>query len=188
MKQIKKLLRKYPEWYFRLRGVRMSWMRFRKGLKDVDPRAYIAPGCGVHSDLKMEAYSFLNIGCLIYPKVSIGAYTMFAPRAVVVGGDHRFDIPGTPIIFSGRYEVPETHIGRDAWIGYGAIIMAGCSIGDGAIVAAGSVVTKDIPAYEIHAGTPAKQIKDRFPDQAAIEIHRRKLELPPTAGEYCDFI
>lgn len=166
----------------------MSWLRYRKGLKNVDPRAYIAPGCGVHRDLKMEAYSFLNINCSIYPKVSIGAYTMFAPRAVVVGGDHQFDVAGTPIIFSGRQEIPETRIGRDVWIGYGAIIIAGCTIGDGAIVAAGSVVTKDIPPYEIHAGVPAKKIKDRFSDPAEIENHQRKLDLPPAAGEYCDFM
>ena len=166
----------------------MSWLRYRKGLKHVDPRAYIAPGCRVRRDLKMEAYSFLNINCSIYPKVSIGAYTMFAPEAVVVGGDHRIDKPGTPIIFAGRDTIPETHIGRDVWIGYGAIIMAGCKIGDGAIVAAGSVVTKDVPAYEIHGGAPAKKIRDRFDDPAEIEVHQRKLEMPPAAGQYCDFL
>ena len=51
------------------------------------------------------------------------------------------------------------HIGNDVWIGYGAMIMAGVTIGDGAIVAAGAVVTKDVPPYSIVGGIPAKFIK-----------------------------
>ncbi len=53
----------------------------------------------------------------------------------------------------------------DAWIGYGAIIMSGVHIGKGAIVAAGTVVTKDVPPYAIVGGVPAKVIKYRFDDQ-----------------------
>lgn len=55
-------------------------------------------------------------------------------------------------------------IGNDVWIGYEAVIMAGITIGDGAIVAARAVVTKDVPPYTIVGGTPAKVIRKRFPD------------------------
>lgn len=54
-------------------------------------------------------------------------------------------------------------IGNDVWIGYEAVIMAGVTIGDGAIVAARAVVTKDVPPYTIVGGTPAKVIRKRFP-------------------------
>ena len=53
-------------------------------------------------------------------------------------------------------------IGNDVWIGYEAVIMAGVHIGDGAIIAARAVVTKDVPPYTIVVGTPAKEIRKRF--------------------------
>jgi acetyltransferase-like isoleucine patch superfamily enzyme len=53
-------------------------------------------------------------------------------------------------------------IGNDVWIGSNAIILQGCKIGDGAVIAAGAVVTHDISPYSIVGGVPAKKIKDRF--------------------------
>ena len=55
-------------------------------------------------------------------------------------------------------------IGNDVWIGYGVIILEGVTIGDGSIIAAGSVVTKDIPPFQIWGGVPAKLIRKRFSD------------------------
>ena len=54
-------------------------------------------------------------------------------------------------------------IGHDVWIGHGAIILAGRSVGTGAVIAAGSVVTRDVPAYAIVAGNPARVVRERFP-------------------------
>lgn len=56
-------------------------------------------------------------------------------------------------------------IGSDVWIGYEAVIMSGVTIGDGAIIGARSVVTKDIPPYTIVGGVPARQIRRRFSDE-----------------------
>ncbi|WP_449254517.1 chloramphenicol acetyltransferase [Bosea sp. (in: a-proteobacteria)] len=56
-------------------------------------------------------------------------------------------------------------IGHDVWIGHGAIVLAGRSIGTGAVVAGGAVVTKDVPAYTIVAGNPARPIRQRFPNK-----------------------
>lgn len=62
----------------------------------------------------------------------------------------------------------DTVIGNDVWIGYEALIMPGVQIGNGAIVAARSVVTADVPAYTIVGGNPAKPLKQRFsPEQIA---------------------
>lgn len=58
-----------------------------------------------------------------------------------------------------------SHIGNDVWIGAKSIVMDGVSIGDGAIVAAGSVVTKDVPPFAVVGGVPAKVIKYRFPQE-----------------------
>lgn len=58
--------------------------------------------------------------------------------------------------------MPPVNIGNDVWIGYRAMIMDGVNIGNGAIIAAGAVVTKDIPPYEIWGGVPAKAIGKRF--------------------------
>ena len=59
-------------------------------------------------------------------------------------------------------------IGSDVWIGYEAVIMAGVTIGDGAIIGTRAVVTKDVPPYTIVGGVPAKMIRKRF-DDATIE-------------------
>ncbi|MBS7007409.1 CatB-related O-acetyltransferase [Anaerostipes sp.] len=56
-------------------------------------------------------------------------------------------------------------IGNDVWIGYEAVIMAGVHIGDGAVIGSRAVVTKDVPAYTVVGGVPAKPIKKRFSDE-----------------------
>jgi len=63
-------------------------------------------------------------------------------------------------------------IGNDVWIGYGAIILSGVTISDGSIVAAGSVVTKDVSAYSIVGGNPAKKIADRFQTEQDLQNHQ----------------
>jgi virginiamycin A acetyltransferase len=68
-----------------------------------------------------------------------------------------------------RFEKP-CLIGNDVWIGCNVTILRGVSVGDGAVIAAGSVVTKDIPPYAIAAGVPAKVIKYRFDDQMIEEL------------------
>ena len=59
------------------------------------------------------------------------------------------------------------HIGHDVWIGHGAIVLPGRHIGTGAVIAGGAVVTKDVPAYTIVGGNPARPIRRRFPEDIA---------------------
>ena len=61
-------------------------------------------------------------------------------------------------------------IGHDVWVGHGAIILPGLTVGNGAVVAAGSVVTKDVSPYSIVAGNPAKTIRERFPKSVWKEL------------------
>ena len=95
----------------------------------------------------------------------------------IVGADHNFRNPELPTIFAGREDLKDTTIGDDVWIGARCIIMAGVTIGNGAIVGAGSVVTHDVLPYQIVAGTPAKFIRNRFTEEQ-ISIHEKVLKKP----------
>ena len=161
----------------------MAGRRRLRGMQHVHPTFYMAGSARVAADLVAHEYSFINIRCIVGPRVTLGRYVMLAPEVVIVGGDHRIDVPGTPILFSGRPPLPETHLGDDAWIGFRAIIMAGVRIGRGAIVAAGAVVTKDVPAYEIHAGVPARKIGERFKEFERVR-HDAMLQGRVVSGEY----
>lgn len=63
-------------------------------------------------------------------------------------------------------------IGNDVWIGYEAVIMAGVHIGDGAVIAARAVVTKDVPPYTIVGGTPARKIRMRFEAETIAKLQQ----------------
>jgi phosphonate metabolism protein (transferase hexapeptide repeat family) len=63
-------------------------------------------------------------------------------------------------------------IGHDVWIGHGAIVLPGRSVGDGAVIAAGSIVTKDVTPYTIVAGNPARPIRQRFPTPIAARMEK----------------
>ena len=65
-------------------------------------------------------------------------------------------------------------IGNDVWIGYEAVIMAGVTIGDGAIIGARAVVTKDVPPYTVAGGIPAKPIKKRYPEETRAALSELK--------------
>ena len=74
----------------------------------------------------------------------------------------------------------DTVLGNDVWIGRESVIMPGVKIGDGAIIAAYSVVAKDVPAYTVYGGNPAKFIKNRFDDELKDLLLRWKWwDLPP---------
>jgi acetyltransferase-like isoleucine patch superfamily enzyme len=164
----------------------MVYRRWRFGLKHVHSTFYMARGCSIATDLVAKEYSFMNIGCVLDSKVELGRYAMLAPYVAIVGGDHAFSIPELPVIFSGRpNQIRTTIIEDDAWIGFGAIILAGVRIGRGAIVGAGSVVTKDIPPYEICAGVPARKIGERFADPADRARHDEMLTGPVVTGDFC---
>ncbi len=102
----------------------------------------------------------------------IGDNVMFANRVALVGRhDHDFSEIGTPTRLStsirhknytGRGLYEKVVIEDDVWIGYGSVILSGVAVGQGSIVAAGSVVTKNVEPFTIYAGNPAHKIRDRF--------------------------
>lgn len=173
--------------YVLFREIRNRYYLRRYGTKNVHHTFYISANCKISFDLVAKEYGFIAEGCRIGPAVTLGKYVMFGPNAAIVGYDHVVNRPGVPIIFSGRPVLPATVVEDDAWIGYGATVMAGVKVGRGAVVAAGAVVVKDVPAYEIWGGVPAKKIGIRFSNPQTILEHDLMLDKPAFEGSFCAY-
>lgn len=110
--------------------------------------------------------------CSISTDVAFGNNVLLAGNVSIVGRhDHTTNLPGTTIWDSPRGTDSMTSIEDDVWIGHRATIIAGVTIGRGAIVAASSLVTKDVPPCEIWGGIPAKKIRDRFETETQKHSH-----------------
>lgn len=93
--------------------------------------------------------------------ITIGDYVMIGPYAVLFSSTHQYKALDAPMTTHDHEMAPLT-IGNDVWIGAHAFISGGVRIGNGVVVAAGAVVTKDVPDYKIVAGCPARIIGDRI--------------------------
>ncbi len=156
---------------FIIRFIRNFCQIFIRRLWGVSYSTDVKFGSGISKDLRMGKSGYIGKGSTITNKVIIGDYTMLSTKVSIVGGDHNYELVGTPIVYSGRPTMPLTKIGNDVWIGHRVTILAGVTIGDGAIVAAGSVVTKSIPPCQIFGGVPAKFIKNRFKTCEDVNFH-----------------
>lgn len=99
--------------------------------------------------------------------IRIGNNVMFGPGVTVRGGNHRFDIVGVPInAVDDGMKRPEDDLGvvieDDVWVGGGATILAGVTVGRGSVIGGAAVVTKDVPPYSIAVGNPARVVRQRF--------------------------
>jgi acetyltransferase-like isoleucine patch superfamily enzyme len=91
--------------------------------------------------------------------VDIGDDTLIGPGVRLISYQHRFAAGST--IRSQVSDARPIRIGRDVWLGANAVVLAGVTVGDGAVIAAGAVVTRDVPANAVVAGVPARQVKAR---------------------------
>ena len=165
-----------------LAAIYRAYKRFKikyiYGLKNVHSTFNIGGKSRISPDLIADEYSYISFGCLIYPGVTIGRYSMLAQNVQIIGSDHNYDKAGVPCTFSGRPVLQRTTIGRDVWIGANVIIKTGVTIGDGSIIASGSVITKDVEPFSIIGGVPGKLIKMRFSDERDITKHIEMLDGP----------
>lgn len=148
--------------YLYYRYLRTFFYRLFHSSYNIDYRAFISRDTQISNDVRLSKWVYIGPGCSICPKVSVGDYSMFGPQVTITGSDHIFDSVSIPIQFAGRPQLSSTNIGKDVWIGKGSIIMAGVSIGDGTIVGAGSIVTKDLDSNSVYVGNPAKFVRFRF--------------------------
>lgn len=112
---------------------------------------------GKHVHFGKSIYANFNLTLVDDTHIYVGDYTMFGPNVTIATAGH-------PILPQLReqvyqYNVP-VHIGRNCWIGAGAIIVPGITIGDNTVIGAGSVVTKDMPANSVAVGNPCKVIRE----------------------------
>lgn len=124
---------------------------------NIEQRADFGKGHGI----SLGANSNLGIRCRVRGPLEIGDNVMMGPDVEILTNAHNIDRTDIEMIFQGDQQPRGVHIGNDVWIGMRSIIMPGVTIGQGSVIGAGSVVTKDVPPYCIVAGVPAKVIKQR---------------------------
>ena len=114
--------------------------------------------------IELGAHVGFNYGCYVngYGGLRIGDWANIGPGSMIHTANHHFDDLTRPFITQGWEKRPVT-IGEDVWVGMGAVILPGVTIGDHAVIGAGSVVTKDIEPYAIAVGNPATPVKSRRP-------------------------
>lgn len=109
-----------------------------------------------------------------YLDVEIGPGALISDFVYIGDFDHRTDDVKLPIKDQGIVKAP-VRIGAGCWLGVKATVLRGCSVGDGAVVGANSVVTRDVPPYAVVAGVPARVIADRQTAHALAQRSREAL-------------
>jgi acetyltransferase-like isoleucine patch superfamily enzyme len=168
--------------------LRLGYWKLRLGRRlSLDGLAFIGPGCrlevGRNAVLELGRWSWIGHGCKIrchegrvsvgaktvigqectisaYQQVSIGRECVIADRVMLIDFDHGTVEADRPIRLQGIYK-RDVHVGHNVWIGYGACILRGVTVGDNAIVGTNSVVTKDVEPNAVVGGVPARVLRMR---------------------------
>lgn len=174
--------------------IRQLWLRI---YRVYGVRQNVSTGTGFHlglwsvlwapRSLRVGDHVYIGKMCTIECDGQIGNYVMIANNVGILGRyDHDFSRVGQPVRlapwigdvdYAGLGANLECIIEDDVWIGYGSILLTGVRVGRGAIVAAGSVVTRDVPSYAIVAGNPARVLGNRFSPEEASTHEMRLSEL-----------
>ena len=112
---------------------------------------------GKHVHFGNGVYSNFNLTMVDDTDIYVGDYTMIAPNVTIITGTHPI-LPELRVHHY-QYNLP-VKIGKNCWIGAGAIILPGVTIGDNSVIGAGSVVTKDIPANVVAVGNPCRVMRE----------------------------
>ena len=153
--------------------------------KGIGSHVYLRKGVhfeGYPQHVRIGDYTYIN-SAYIYDNVQIGKFCSIAHQVCIAPGEHYLNRLATyPVkirvlgedwnnVFP---EKEQTTIGNDVWIGNNVTILSGVDIGDGAVIAAVAVVTKDVPPFAIVGGVPAKILKYRFSDELIKELEQLK--------------
>ncbi len=152
-------------WY--LFHIKFPWVKYN-GFVRVMSHTTFAKGMNIKIGNNVQFGPYCNIST----DTLFGNNILMAGRVCIIGrNDHQYQKVGELIWNSKRGNNGLTVIEDDVWIGHNSTIVGGLTIGAGAIIAAGAVVTKDVPPCEIWGGVPAKKIKDRFTSTNDKNIH-----------------
>jgi acetyltransferase-like isoleucine patch superfamily enzyme len=174
--------------HYAILGVRWLWLKARYGKRlRTDGICFICPGVkleiGRHATLKLGRWSWIGHGCKIrvhegevsigaktvigqectisaYQHVSIGRECIVADRVMLIDFDHGVVEVERPIRLQGIYK-RDVRVGNNVWIGYGACVLRGVTVGDNSIVGTSAVVTRDVPDNAVVGGVPARVLRMR---------------------------
>lgn len=158
--------------------LRRAWLKHKM---QCDDSVYIGPGCVFTTGtVSIGRDVYIGRDCVIqstHGRIVIGDHVMFGPGVHIHGGNHVTDHVG---VF--MKEVDAKRVGEDGmvvieddfWIGACAIILKGVTVGEGSVIGAGAVVTRDIPPYSVYTGAPAERLRPRF-TEAEVEAHKKAL-------------
>lgn len=148
----------------------------RELLEDSGSNVHIEPPfhCDYGFNIHFEGFAFMNYNCTILDTspVYIGENAFIAPGVCIACAGHGIH-PSERMICQTSKPI---HIGKNVWIGAGAIILPGVHIGDGSIIGAGSVVNKDIPQGVIAAGNPCKVIRN-ITDDDIVDMEQEIMQI-----------
>ena len=157
----------------------------KKGVVSYTPYISLKTSIGTNTTIENNSQidEYTNIGENVYigrncylTKVDIGNYCSIANNVSIGQGEHNLDNISTSSLFYNEAYSELTKkdciLGNDVWIGVDSIILRGVTIGNGAVVGANSVVTKDVPPYAIVVGSPATVIKFRFDENTINQIEK----------------
>jgi acetyltransferase-like isoleucine patch superfamily enzyme len=168
--------------------VRLGWLKLRFGRRLVtDGLCFVGPGVQLeiarNARLVLGRWSWIGHGCKIrihegevrigaktvmgqectisaYQRVEIGRECVIADRVMLIDFDHGVVEVERPIRLQGIYK-RDVRVGHNGWIGYGACVLRGVTIGDNCVIGTSAVVTKDVPDNAVAAGLPARVIRIR---------------------------
>lgn len=129
----------------------------------------------LENNVTIGDYSAVNIGTMISQRTKVGNFSSIGNNCMIGNGNHAIDYFSTSQLLYGKNNIlgvktsfdgftKTVTICNDVWIGNNAILMAGVTVGDGAVIGSGAVVTKNVEPYSIVVGNPAKLLRYRFDD------------------------
>lgn len=127
-----------------------------------------------YSNITLGNFVLINYGCefeAIGGPIKIGHYVLFGPGCKIITLKRRYTDHTVPIYFQPHEKKQHVTIEDDVWIGANAIILPNITVGRGAIVAAGAIVSKDVKPFSIVGGVPARPIGDRFDGEKQKAAH-----------------
>ncbi|HIF9110440.1 TPA: CatB-related O-acetyltransferase [Photobacterium damselae] len=171
------------KWLYKKQNLKKKYKNFNASIKSYSDNTLFSDYVKLHGNTHIinstvGRYSYLSGSKVGY--CDIGAFCSIGPNTQIGGlGTHPTNMISThPVFYSNKgqcganftkechfEEITRTNVGNDVWIGANVLVLDGVNIGDGVIIAAGAIVTRDIPDYAIVAGVPAEIKKFRFSEE-----------------------